>query len=206
MHGQACIGLSGFPRKKFLNNWIKRRIFIIDTKLKELNMGSFHAHMNEYRKQLEKGSIQRAYKGLMEYIMDLRTYFKNKYPDYFVSGSIYYGYMDMTYFSFFPNSLNDRKLKVAVVFIHEAFRFEVWLAGYNKQVQSKYWKLFKESGWNKYQLVPTTKGVDSILESVLVGDPDFSDLDALTKQIEKATLKFIKDVEGFLSKLQPAIE
>ena len=31
---------------------------------------------------------------------------------------------------------------------------------------------------------------------------DFSDLDALTKQIEKSTLKFIKDVEGFLSKHQ----
>ena len=37
--------------------------------------------------------------------MELRTQLKNKYPDYFVSGSIYYGYMDMTYFSFFPESL-----------------------------------------------------------------------------------------------------
>jgi hypothetical protein len=62
-------------------------------------MGSFHESMNEYRKQLEKGAIQEAYKGLMEYILALRTHFKNKYPDYFVSGSIYYGYMDMTYFS-----------------------------------------------------------------------------------------------------------
>jgi len=30
--------------------------------------------------------------------------------------------------------------------------------------------------------------------------PDFSDLDALTKQIEKGALKFIGDVENFLSK------
>jgi hypothetical protein len=107
--------------------------------------------------------------------------------------------MDMTYFSFFPGSFKHRKLKIAVVFLHESFRFEVWLAGYNKQVQSKYWKLIKESGWNKYHLVPTTKGADSILESVLVDDPDFKDLDALTGQIEAATLKFIKDVDGFLS-------
>jgi hypothetical protein len=162
-------------------------------------MGSFHENMNEYRKQLEKGAIQEAYKGLMEYMMGLRTYFNNKYPDHFVSGSIYYGYMDMTYFSFFPESFKNRKLKTAIVFIHGAFRFEAWLAGYNKQVQSKYWKLFKESDWNKYPLVATTKGVDSIMESVLVDDPDFSDLDGLTKQIEGATLKFIRDVEGFLS-------
>jgi len=162
-------------------------------------MDSFQEYMNEYRKQLEKGAIQGAYKGLMEYIMSLRTHFKNKYPDYFVSGSVYYGYMDMTYFSFFPKSFKDRKLKIAIVFIHEAFRFEVWLAGNNKQVQSKYWKLFKESDWNKYHVVSTTKGVDSIVEYILVEDPDFSDLDTLTKQIESGTLKFIKHVEGFLA-------
>ena len=163
-------------------------------------MESFQENMNEYRKQLEKGTIQKAYKGLMEYIMALRTHFNNQYPDYFVSGSLYFGYMDMTYFSFFPQSLKNLNLKIAIVFIHESCRFEVWLAGFNKPVQTKYWKLIKESGWDKYHLVPTTQGVDSILEHVLVDNPDFSDLDTLTKQIERETLKFIKDVESFLSK------
>jgi hypothetical protein len=162
-------------------------------------MEPFHEYIDEYKKQLGKGAIKKAYKGLMEYIMELRTNFKNKYPEYFVSGSIYYGYMDMTYFSFFPESFKTRKLKVAIVFIHELCRFEVWLAGYNKQVQQKYWKLIKDSGWNKYQIVPTTKGVDSIIESILVDNPDFRDLDNLTNQIEAATLNFIKDVESFLS-------
>ena len=46
-------------------------------------MGSFQEYMHEYQKQLEKGYIQEAYKGLMEYIMDLRVYFKNKYPELF---------------------------------------------------------------------------------------------------------------------------
>ena len=159
----------------------------------------FHESMKEYRKQIERGDIKEAYKGLMEYIMALRSCFANKYPDYYVSGSIYYGYMDMTYFSFFPESLKHRNLKVAIVFIHDTFRFEVWLAGYNKQVQTKYWKLFKESDWNKYRIPSTTKGVDSIIEYNLVENPDFSDLDTLTKQIESGTLKFINDVEDFLS-------
>ena len=163
-------------------------------------MKSFHEYMNEYKKQMEKGYIKEAYKGLMEYIMELRLHFKNKYPDYFVSGSIYYGYMDMTYFSFTPESLKRRKLKIAIVFIHDTCRFEVWLGGYNKQIQSKYWKIFKESGWNKYHIPSTIKGIDSIIENILVDNPDFSDLDSLTKQIESATLTFSKDVESFLSK------
>jgi hypothetical protein len=130
----------------------------------------------------------------------MRLYFKNKYPDYFVSGSIYYGYMDMTYSSFFPKSLKSRKLKIAIVFIHDTIRFEVWLAGYNKQVQTKYWKLFKESGWNKYRIPSTTKGVYSIIEYILVDNPDFNDSNTLTKQIERGTLNFINDIENFLSK------
>ena len=162
-------------------------------------MKTFHEYMNEYKKQLKKGCIQEAYKGLMEYIMELRTQFKKKYPDYFVSGSIYYGYMDMTYFSFIPQSLKRQKLRIAIVFIHDTCRFEVWLAGYNKQVQTKYWKMFKESDWNKYHIVSTIKSVDYIIKYILVNNPDFSDLDKLTNQIEKGTLKFINDVENFLS-------
>ena len=162
-------------------------------------MEPFHEYIPEYQTQLKKGSIQKAYKGLMEYMLGLRTHFQKKYPDYFVSGSLYYGYMDMTYFSFFPGSLKDRGLKVAIVFLHEAFRFEAWLAGYNKQVQTKYWKLIKESGWDKYHLVSTTKGADSILEHVLVDNPDFSNLEVLTAQIESGTLGFIQDVESFLA-------
>ena len=163
-------------------------------------MESFQECINEYRKQLEQGAIQEAYRGLMEYIMGLRTHFMKNFPDYVVSGSIYYGYMDMTYFSVFPKSIKQRKLKIAIVFLHEAFRFEAWLSAVNRQVQAQYWELIKESGWNKYQIVPPGKGVDSIIENILVSNPDFSDLDTLTRQIERATLVFIQDVESFLSK------
>ncbi len=60
--------------------------------------------------------------------------------------------------------------------------------------------MFKKSNWDKYLIPSTIKGIDSIIENILVDNPDFSDLDALTKQIEKGTFEFIKDVEDFLSK------
>jgi hypothetical protein len=163
-------------------------------------MGTFQECMNEYREQLERGALQRAYRGLMDYGMRLRSFFEKKYPDYSVSGSIYQGYMDMTYFSFFPESFKLRRLKVGIVFVHSTFRFEIWLFGYNKGAQAKYWKLFKERGWSKYRISSTTKGVDFIVEAVLVENPDFSDLVALTEQIEKGAVKFIEDINNFLSK------
>jgi hypothetical protein len=168
--------------------------------MEDLIMESLPEYINEYRKQLEKGSIQKAYKGLMEYIMDLKTHFNNKYPEYSASGSIYYGYMDMTYFPIFPKSLKDRKLKIAVVFIHDKIRFEIWLAGFNKQVQTQYWQLFKESDWSKYRIPSNIKGIDSIVEYTLVDNPAFNNLNALTKKIEKGMLNFINDIEEFLSK------
>jgi hypothetical protein len=167
--------------------------------MEELNM-EFHEYMTEYRKQIEKGAIVEAYRGLMEYFNALRLHFEKKYPEHSVSGSVYYGFMDMTYFAIFPKSLKRRKLKIAVVFVYDTFRFEVWLSGNNRKVQAEYWKLIKESGWKKYHLSPQTKGVDSVLDHILVDNPDFSDLDVLTKQLEKGTLKFTKDVENFLSK------
>jgi hypothetical protein len=155
--------------------------------------------MVEYRKQLEKGEIQRAYKGLMDYFWSLKSVFETKHPDYCPSGGVYYGFMDMTYFALFPKSLKPRKLKIALVFVHETFRFEVWLAGVNKSVQAKYWKLIRESSWTKYRLPAIAKGADSIVECILIENPDFSNLEALTRQIEAGTLEFIRKVETFLS-------
>ena len=48
-------------------------------------MTSLHESMIEYKKQMQAGTIPTAYKGLMEYMLDLRTHFQNNHPDYFFS-------------------------------------------------------------------------------------------------------------------------
>jgi hypothetical protein len=148
--------------------------------------------------QLRAGAIQNAYRALLSYMLDLRTHFKNRCPGYSVSG-LYQGYMDMTYFAILPPSLKQRELKLAIVFNYDAFRFEAWLAGANRQVQRKYWELFSENRWSGYRVVAPAKGVDSIIERDLADDFDFSDLDSLTASIEEHVVEFIADVEKFLS-------
>ena len=162
-------------------------------------MKSLQENMIEFRKQLEKGAVQKAYQGLMQYMMSLKNHFSNKYPELSVSGSIYYGYMDMTYFSVVPRSMKEKDLKIAIVFVYDLFRFEVWLSARNQKVLAKYWKIFTESGWDRYKIAPQGKWADSVLENVLVDDPDFGDLEALTRQIDQGSMEFIKDVERFLA-------
>ncbi len=85
-------------------------------------MESLRECVDEYRRQVQKGAIPRAYRAILDYVMGLRAHFAAKYPDHFVSGSVYQGYMDMTYFAVVPKSLKRRDLKVAVVFVHEALQ------------------------------------------------------------------------------------
>jgi hypothetical protein len=161
-------------------------------------MHSARKDMQEFQRQLEKGSIQRAYGALLSYMMGLRTHFKNRLAGSTVSG-LYQGYMDMTYFALFPSSLKHHNLKIAIVFNYGAFKFEAWLAGGNRQVQRQYWELFKDGQWPEYRVVRPAKGVDSILECDLATDFDLDDPDALTASIERATVAFINDIERFLA-------
>ncbi len=160
------------------------------------------ADMQDYHEQLKKGAIQRAYRGLMDFMLALRSSFEKKYPRYSVPGSLYAGYMDMTYFSIVPETLKQHGLKIAVVFLHEDFRFEVWLSGYNRQIQEKYWKTIKEAGLSQYPLVAQIKGSDAILTHVLVDDPNFDDLQLLTSRIESGVIAFINDMEALSLKLK----
>ncbi len=165
-------------------------------------MHSIPNDMEELRRQLRKGSIQKAYQALLSYMSALRMHFTTKYGDPAVSG-LYQGYMDMTYFAIFPPSLKSLDLKVAIVFNYEAFRFEAWLAARNRKVQRQYWELFKDRNWAAYRVAAPAAGIDSILECDLTKDFDLSNPHALTSSIEKATDAFIHEIERSLSEHSP---
>lgn len=162
-------------------------------------METFKTCMDEYNKQISKGYIQAAYRCLIEYIRSLKAYFDRKYPECAASSGFYQGYMDMTYFPLFPKRLKIRNLKIAIVYIHGSAKFEIWLAGTNRKVQAEYWKLFKQSKNHSFRIPALGTGTDSIVEYTLVEHPDFGDLEALTRKIEKEALYFISEVENFLS-------
>ena len=168
-------------------------------------MGSFSKSMNEFKKQVLKGDIIAAYQGLMNYFGYLKSQFRDKYPGYDVTGGTYLGYLDMTYFPIFTETLKKSGLKIALVFVYETFRFEVWLAAKNKKIQNEYRQIFTDSGWNKYPITTAGKGIDSILDSILVENPDFSNLDVLTENIMKGTLEFIMEIEEFLADRELAL-
>ena len=158
-------------------------------------MASLSDSMHEFNQQLQRGYLQTAYRGLIRYFRELRSHFIRQYPEFEVGSSIYQGYLDMTYFAIVPRNFKDRKLKIAVVFIYDEFQFEVWLSGANRKVQAEYWSLLQQSGVDRYSYASDPKSVDYLLRHVLIADPDFNDLTALTTSIERGTLEFIEHIK-----------
>lgn len=155
--------------------------------------------ISEYRRQMQIGAVSRAYRAIMDYMLELRGHLARNHPDYITSGNLYFGYMDMTYFAFISPALAKLKLKPAVVFIHASASFEIWLAAANKQVQVQYWNLFREQGFDCYPLLNDLRGEDAIIIHPIAAEPNFADLTALTEQIERETLRFITEIELFLA-------
>jgi hypothetical protein len=160
-------------------------------------MGSLNEHLKEYTIQLEKGHIQEAYQGIMRFMSDLKSTFERKHPD-FHSSALYTGTMDMTYFAFTPTNLRNKKLKIAFVYLHEECRFEVWLAGINRQIQAEFIARLSRKDIGRYGLSQIHPGVDSIIASTLIDQPDFDSADTLKTDLEMKTMEFIRDMESLL--------
>jgi len=161
-------------------------------------MDSLGDLVREYTNQLNKGYIQAAYRGIMSFMSDLRTDLSSKYPDY-LTGSLYFGYMDMTYFAFSPVAFRDQRLKIAIVYLHKESKFEVWLGAINRKVQAEYIEFFRLKNIGRYKLSQVSTGVDSILESTLTHQPNFDNPEELKKEIEEKAIEFSKNITLMLN-------
>jgi hypothetical protein len=133
----------------------------------------------------------------MTVMTDLRTYLVSNYPDY-AAGALYFGYMDMTYFSFTPPDLKEKNLKIAIVYLHEENRFEVWLAGSNRKIQAEYIALLSKRNIGRYSLMQIQPGVDAIIAEIIIDQPDFDDPADLKRQIGFSVGKFVTDIVAMI--------
>jgi len=160
-------------------------------------MESLNKEIKEYTLQLSQGHIQKAYRGILSFMSELRTQLEKDYPDYTL-GTMYAGYMDMSYFAFTPLDLKRKKLKIALVYLHTENRFEVWLTGFNRQIQSETIEVLRSIDLKQFVLSEVGPGIDSIIAYPIIKRPNFNKPEQLKQQIEINTLTFIKEMEHYL--------
>lgn len=145
-------------------------------------MKDLNHYVHIYKEQLKKGDIQEAYVGLVKYVTRLGATLSKNLSEHYSFGSLFQGYMDYTYFYYSNDFMKKRKLKMGLVLNHSKMQFEVWLLGQTIPIQEKYWEYFKSTKWNKNR---TKRPQYSILEAELIVNPDFTDLEKLSKKIEE---------------------
>lgn len=147
----------------------------------------------EYTQHLRQGRIQVAYKGILDFLGKLRSEFIKKYPHYNVSG-IYQGYMDMSYFSFSTKSLNEKGIKIAIVYLHEKGSFEVWLSARNRDIAKRYASALFDKISGNAEVFHDVRNPDAMIESVLTTAPDFDDQSSLMDTISQGVEKFLMTI------------
>ena len=159
-------------------------------------MKNLNALISSYTDLLQQGELQLAYKGILEYISRLRADFIKKYPCYDIS-SIYQGYMDMSYFSITTKPLKDKGLKIAIVYLHEKGRFEVWLSARNREISKLYESAFWRKDFEPITVFHEEGNQDAIIECVLTSSPNFEEPSILTDTIDQGTEAFITSVRSY---------
>lgn len=161
-------------------------------------MKTLNQLISAYTKHLQQGDLQVAYKGILDYMSKLRSHFVSKYPNYEISGNIYQGYMDMSYFSINTKQLKDKGLKIAIVYLHEKGSFEIWLSARNRAILKKYKTILNSTALESVPVFHDADNEDAAIECTLTAEPDFDKQGVLTEIIEGSTEEFISVITRHL--------
>lgn len=99
--------------------------------------------LSEYKELLQTTNLRKGYQEFIKLFRYIRVSLEKNMSEYKFQGNIVENGMDYSYFLFTSESLKEKGLKIAIVFVHSNFQFEVWLSGYNRNYQLKYYDLLK---------------------------------------------------------------
>lgn len=160
-------------------------------------MKTLNQLIDDYTQHVQQGEIQIAYKSIFDFFGKLRVEMIKKYPLYEI-GSIYQGYMDMTYFSLSTKRLKDKGLKFAIVYLHASRTFEVWFSARNREVAKNYGSLLINSIPDDITTFHDDHNQDAIIECTLTSAPNFENQALLQDVIEHGVIKFVAAIDKLL--------
>ncbi|MHC1719686.1 MAG: hypothetical protein AB9844_03160 [Clostridiaceae bacterium] len=160
-------------------------------------MKTLNQLIEEYTYILRQGEIQTAYKAILEFIGKLRADVIKKYPDY-ETGSLYQGYMNMTYFSLSTKLLKEKGLKLAIVYLHSKGVFEVWLSARNRDIAKRYEYILNSNISDNISVFHDDFNQDALIEYTLTSTPNFDKQATLIEIIEQGIDKFLIAVNSHL--------
>ena len=155
--------------------------------------GSLTACIADYCHAVADGRLPRAYRGILASLTLFQTTWKSAHPADTV-GALYQGYMDMSFVAFAPAALAEKRLKISLVFLHDAGTFSLWFAAGNRDIQKRVSEALRSLPLGTYSLSTLEPGVDAIIAYDLPKPYTFDDPQALNAALVAAAEAFTRDM------------
>lgn len=151
-------------------------------------------YINEYNRLIQTTNLQKGYQQFIKFFRSLRTYLQSEMTEYTFTGNIVENNMDYSYFQFTNEALKSKGLKIVIAFVHADFVYQIWLSGLNRETQRRHYEYLKEKK-HPYSLTSNPSKTDYILQTQLIDECNYHDIEELLITIKEKTLEFIHEVE-----------
>ena len=94
-----------------------------------------NACVESYTRAVFAGDLPRAYRAILSTLSSFKAAWEAAHPKDTV-GSLYQGYLDMSFISFASPALASERLKISLVYLHPQGCFSLWLAAGNRSIQA----------------------------------------------------------------------
>lgn len=149
-------------------------------------------YINEYKEIIQTTELQRGYQEFIKFFRYLRINLEKQFNEYTFTGNIVENGMDYSYFQFTNKKLKSKGLKIVIAFVHKNFSYEVWLSGFNRNIQNEYFNMLVKTH-QKYTLTNNPNRTDYILKTNIISNYNYDNLDELLKEMKLSITKFIND-------------
>ena len=163
-------------------------------------MSDFSEEVKSYKEVLKAYNVQEIYKEIILYMRFLRQDFQ-KENESFRIGGLYEGLMDMTYFSITTDMLLQKKLKLALVFVHGKGSLELWISGQNREVMKKYRTYFSVDSGFSPPAFHEKDNEDALLEFTLAEGKDLPEKEDAYEAVAPMVKSTLEQMETQLKNL-----
>jgi len=145
-------------------------------------------------------NLQSGYQNQIALFRVIRTFLKANNSEYDFSGNIVENNMDYSYFQFTNSYYKDKGLKFVIAFVYKSFSFEIWLSGFNRKFQVKYFNALKGIFTPEELLTANPTRTDYIIRKPI--EFDYNDVEKSMNTMNAEVGKFVDTMKKWTDKVE----
>ena len=161
---------------------------------------SLSSFIDRYTTAVAQGDLTYAYHGILSALTRFKSAWESAHPQDTV-GTLYQGYLDMSFVAVLPAALAEKRLKISLVYLHPSGSFTLWLIAGNRAIQKSVSDALRNVPLGEYTLTKLEPGVDAIIALDLPKPYAFDEPEQLTKDMLQAAEAFLADMTALVGSI-----